>query len=69
MPLVSATSGLPFKMDSSDAHIQLLLCHVDLKTTSHYLHLSGRHLKAAASPLDSLTLAAPSSPKNSNCKK
>jgi len=47
--------------------IQLLLGHVDLKTTSHYLHLSGRHLKAAASPLDSLMLA--SGPKNSNCKK
>ena len=39
--------------------IQLLLGHVDLKTTSRYLHLSERHLKATASPLDSLTLAAP----------
>jgi site-specific recombinase XerD len=36
--------------------IQLLLGHSDLKTTNRYLHLSERHLKAAASPLDSLTL-------------
>lgn len=35
--------------------IQLLLGHADLKTTSRYLHLSERHLKAVASPLDSLS--------------
>jgi integrase/recombinase XerD len=41
----------------ADLHtIQLLLGHTDLRTTSRYLHLSERHLKAAASPLDSLTL-------------
>jgi integrase/recombinase XerD len=38
--------------------IQLLLGHTDLKTTSRYLHLSERHLKATASPLGSLTLAS-----------
>jgi integrase/recombinase XerD len=36
--------------------IQLLLGHNDLKETVRYLHLSQRHLHAAASPLDSLPL-------------
>jgi len=36
--------------------IQLLLGHNDLKETAKYLHLSERHLHAAASPLDSLSL-------------
>ena len=50
----------------ADLHtIQLLLGHSDLKTTSRYLHLSERHLKAAASPLDSLNLSAPPKLKNS----
>jgi site-specific recombinase XerD len=44
--------------------IQLLLGHADLRTTSRYLQLSERHLKAAASPLDSLHLAAAPISKN-----
>ena len=34
--------------------IQLLLGHSSLKETTVYLHVSQRHLNAAASPLDSL---------------
>ena len=36
--------------------IQILLGHRDLKETTIYLHLSQRHLRATASPLDSLQL-------------
>jgi integrase/recombinase XerD len=50
----------------ADLHtIQLLLGHADLKSTSRYLHLSERHLKAAASPLDSLSLTSAPKPKDS----
>jgi integrase/recombinase XerD len=40
--------------------IQILLGHHDLKETTLYLHLSERHLKATASPLDSLPLKSES---------
>ena len=36
--------------------IQMLLGHNDLKETARYLHLSQRHLHAAARPLDALSL-------------
>jgi site-specific recombinase XerD len=38
--------------------IQLLLGPADLRETMIYIHLSKRHLGAAASPLDRLSLAA-----------
>jgi integrase/recombinase XerD len=41
----------------ADLHtIQILLGHHDLKETTVYLHVSERHLKATASPLDALQL-------------
>ena len=36
--------------------------HADLKTTSRYLHMSEVHLKATASPLDSLPLPPATKP-------
>jgi site-specific recombinase XerD len=38
--------------------VQLLLGHSDLRETMLYIHLSKRHLAAAASPLDALSLTA-----------
>jgi integrase/recombinase XerD len=48
--------------------IQLLLGHRHLKDTAIYLHLSRRHLRAAANPLDQITLRefrSPSEPPES----
>ena len=42
--------------------IQLLLGHADLKHTTVYLHLSHRHLHAASSPLERLTIPPHHSP-------
>jgi site-specific recombinase XerD len=38
--------------------IQLLLGHADISDTAIYLHLSQRHLKAVANPLDELTVSS-----------
>lgn len=38
--------------------IQILLGHGDLETTAKYLHLSQRHLRAVANPLENLPLSA-----------
>jgi site-specific recombinase XerD len=39
--------------------IQLLMGHVHLEQTTRYLHLSQRHLHAAANPLDQITVNGP----------
>jgi integrase len=36
----------------------LLLGHADISDTAIYLHLSQRHLKAVANPLDELTVSS-----------
>jgi site-specific recombinase XerD len=43
--------------------IQILLGHRSLKTTARYLHVSQYHVRATASPLDSLKLTRESSEK------
>jgi len=44
--------------------IQLLLGHANLEHTTVYLHLSHRHLHAATSPLDQLTIQQQNRPEN-----
>jgi integrase/recombinase XerD len=45
--------------------IQMLLGHAKLEQTVVYLHLSQRHLKATANPLDSMTVSKPDQIKRS----
>ena len=45
--------------------VQLLLGHSDRKTTSIYLHLSERHLKAAGTPIDKAEFSKPEQVKRS----
>ena len=39
--------------------IQMMLGHSDLEATTVYLHLSRRHLQAAANPLDQISTSNP----------
>ena len=50
-PMLAAGAGLVAP--------QAMLGHTSLKTTAHYLHVSGRRLRQAPSPLDRLLLPAP----------
>jgi site-specific recombinase XerD len=45
--------------------IQMLLGHAKLEQTVVYLHLSQRHLKAIANPLDAMTVSSPDEIKRS----
>jgi site-specific recombinase XerD len=47
------------------ATIQTLLGHAKLEHTAVYLHLSQRHLKAVANPLDTLAISRPDEVKRS----
>ena len=39
--------------------IQVLLGHKDIESTAIYLHVSQKHLRAAASPLDQIPVRGP----------
>lgn len=49
--------------------IQLLLGHVNIRHTALYLHLSQKHLQAAANPLDALTISGPDTARRSYVKR
>lgn len=48
--------------------IQILLGHSDIEQTTVYLHLSQKHLRAVANPLDTITISGPDSVKRSRRK-
>jgi integrase/recombinase XerD len=49
--------------------IQLLLGHVELKHTVIYLHLSQRHLRAVANPIDEMQMSRPESARRNPTRK
>jgi integrase/recombinase XerD len=49
--------------------IQLLLGHVELKHTVIYLHLSQRHLRAVANPIDEMQMSGPESARRNPTRK
>jgi integrase/recombinase XerD len=48
--------------------IQLLLGHAEVRHTVLYLHLSQRHLRAVANPLDAMCVAAPDTARRTRLK-
>ena len=45
--------------------LQTLLGHANIRDTTHYLHLSQRHLRSAGNPLDTIDIDSPDQIKRS----